>query len=168
MGVFGSPCGNAAGEDFPLVNFLILPSGVVAIHMNPWKLSNNSFFPTPKKKKRRDLRVRGVAGVEEAGEEDGIEEDSTVTVRFGLLAELWRTMVMALETGTGGASPGGWTEETGVERELYFLSFPRPESGAGPASVSSQILWRKPMMICIYIFFLFPKFFNNRDWLQLG
>lgn len=33
-----------------------------------------------------------------------------------------------------------------AEKELYLRSFPRPASGAGPASVSSQSLWRNPMI----------------------
>lgn len=66
----------------------------------------------------------------------------------GAESEVVRTMVMLrVMEGGGGSEIGGLAAAEEAERELHLRSFPRPESGAGPASVSSQILSRKPMIM---------------------
>lgn len=53
---------------------------------------------------------------------------------------------MLLEIGRGSSAAAAKRDP---EKELYFRSFPRPDSGAGPATVSSHSLWRKPMMAAV-------------------
>jgi len=85
---------------------------------------------------------KGDDGVEPAGE-DGTEPDPTETSEG-------RRTVMVREMGM---SIGGSDRP---EKELNLRSLPRPESGVGPASVSSQSLSRKPIIIidtCFLSFF---------------
>lgn len=78
------------------------------------------------------LRVKGERGVVDP---EG-EEEAEVVV---LPKPDWdRTMVMLRLIGTASATVD--RTEIPPENELYFRSFPRPVSGAGPASVSSQSL----------------------------
>lgn len=92
----------------------------------------------------------GVPGVvEPSGDSGGDPAVSTEMVRTNLelvLFLLLFTMVM-LRVIFIGASEG---DTTGADREAgkesHLRSLPRPDSGAGPASVSSQSLWRKPMI----------------------
>lgn len=83
---------------------------------------------------------KGEVGVVEAAGEEGREPESSL--RKAAELELVRRMVMLREMGTSSSSG---VVDRAAENELYLRSFPRPESGAGPASVSSQSLWRKPM-----------------------
>lgn len=63
-----------------------------------------------------------------------------------------RTMVMLRVTvaagASGGAVPGAAAAAEGEEgeKEEYLRSLPRPESGRGPATVSSQSWSRSPML----------------------
>lgn len=91
----------------------------------------------------REKGVQGVSGTEEgeAGEE----------VEVLPKAEWVRMMVMLRLIGTSSATVGPPADEV-----LNFRSLPRPVSGVGPANVSSQSLWRKPIFI-YYIFFFFSR-----------
>ena len=91
----------------------------------------------------------------EAGTEPEPAEIAEVVLRRVML----RVMGVSL-----GVTVEGGAEDLAAEKELYFRSLPRPVSGAGPASVSSQSLWRNPMMLLLFVdddaFFFFC---NNRN-----
>lgn len=53
--------------------------------------------------------------------------------------------------GTSSFAGGGDRTPELAEKELYFRSLPKPESGKGPANVSSQSLSRNPIMIIIKV-----------------
>lgn len=57
--------------------------------------------------------------------------------RVPRVEELVLRIVMLRVTGTSSTIIGG---EAGIDKESYLRSLPRPVSGAGPASVSSQSL----------------------------
>lgn len=94
-----------------------------------------------------------MVGVLEPEGEDGDDGGPTETVRFRRAS--LPTTVILLETGIrwgsscdGATTPddGAAVGDLGAEKELYLRSFPRPASGAGPASVSSQSLSRNPII----------------------
>lgn len=49
--------------------------------------------------------------------------------------------------GGGGTGSGGGAAVDLAEKELYLRSLPRPESGVGPARVSSHSLSRSPIIL---------------------
>jgi hypothetical protein len=49
---------------------------------------------------------------------------------------------------TAGATSAAASEDEDGEKEEYFRSLPRPWSGRGPATVSSQSWSRRPMPAC--------------------
>lgn len=124
--LLGSAPSGLSVDDFLLVNLFKSPTGVPGVN-----------------------GVRGVVLVDPDGESgpDVVSRDKLL-----LKLELGRIMVMLRVTGTS----TGRIEDERVwegENESYFRSLPRPDSGAGPARVSSQSLWRKPMlMMNIYMF----------------
>lgn len=84
-----------------------------------------------RRQEKRDIRV---GGVREEGEEESESEKEEGS-------EEVRMMVMWRVTGRPPAPPLISPEdEENAENESYLRSLPRPESGAGPASVSSQSL----------------------------
>lgn len=95
----------------------------------------------------RDVGVPGV--LDPAGDSGANPAVSTERFRASLGPVLFLTMVMLRVIFTGAAPEEGDT--TGADREAgkesYLRSLPRPDSGAGPASVSSQSLSRKPIVI---------------------
>lgn len=109
-------------------------------------------------KQKRQPAPKGESGPALAGE-DGAELDSLrgdVTVSAG-----GRSMVMLRVT--AGTPPGpsaaavaavaaadAEDDEDG-EKEAYLRSLPRPESGRGPATVSSHSWSRRPMQRCTYL-----------------
>lgn len=88
----------------------------------------------------RDKGERGVTGAEEEGE-------AVAEVEVLPRPEWVRTMVMLRLIGTSSGTVG-W-KAVPAEKVLNFRSLPRPVSGAGPANVSSQSLWRKPIIYTI-------------------
>lgn len=58
----------------------------------------------------------------------------------------------------GGGGSAATADEREPEKELYLRSLPRPDSGVGPASVSSQSLWRKPMSFFFPMNTMFDSF----------
>lgn len=88
------------------------------------------------------LRENGEPGVTGVEGEEGEDPESEEAERL-----LLRRMVMLRETGEiSSAFEGSILLPERTRRDLYLRSFPMPESGVGPASVSSQRLWRKPMI----------------------
>ena len=74
----------------------------------------------------------GVPGV--VGDSEGEPEFGD---RFARVEEVVLRIVMLRVTGTSSETIVG---EAGLDKESYLRSLPRPVSGAGPASVSSQSL----------------------------
>ena len=79
--------------------------------------------------------------------EEGVDGDPTSTFRFRLRRASRRTTVMLRVIRAWLASNWGRAVvDLEAEKELYLRSLPRPASGGGPASVSSQSLWRNPII----------------------
>lgn len=79
-----------------------------------------------------NLRLLGVPGV--VGDSEGEPEFGD---RFPKVEEVVLRIVMLRVMGTSSQTIVG---EAGLDKESYLRSLPRPVSGAGPASVSSQSL----------------------------
>lgn len=62
-----------------------------------------------------------------------------------MLREIGRRGLSSVPFGAGETTIGGGTAADLAEKELNLRSFPRPESGVGPARVSSQSLSRSPI-----------------------
>ena len=112
------------------------------------------------------LGEKGEVGVLEPAGEAGTEPEPAEMAEVVLRRVMLRVMGVSL----GGVTVEGGAEDLAAEKELYFRSLPRPVSGAGPASVSSQSLWRNPMMLLLFVdddddddAFFFFFFCNNRN-----
>lgn len=79
----------------------------------------------------------GVPGQLDPTGESGAEPVSTV--RFLKLGLFFRTVMLRV-IGTKSVPNEEEDDDRGVENESYLRSLPRPESGAGPARVSSHNL----------------------------
>lgn len=107
--------------------------------------STDDFLPL--KSPRRVPGVKGVPGVLGGAGDSGAEPGSTE--RFLKLEALLLLIIVMLRVTfispfllAAEALTGG---DDRAENESYFRSLPSPESGMGPASVSSQSLWRNPI-----------------------
>lgn len=103
------------------------------------------YFPNKKRsyhrlrshvRKKKNLRLSGVPGVRGPAGDSGAEP-GTSTAKLEAAVDLVLRRVMLRVTGTSSRAMEG---DRAAENESYLRSLLRPESGAGPASVSSQSL----------------------------
>ena len=92
-----------------------------------------------------NLRDKGVPGVLDPEGEPGVDPGSSdrflkpeLLLRIVMLLVIVTLLLLVSTTGSG--------DDRVTENESYFRSFPRPVSGRGPASVSSQSLFRSPII----------------------
>jgi len=85
------------------------------------------------------VRVLGVRGVV-AAEEEGETGSETVFLII---------IMLRVTTGTSSFTGSNRTPELEAEKELYFRSLPKPDSGVGPANVSSQSFSRNPIIMML-------------------
>lgn len=83
------------------------------------------------------LGAAGDSGAEPGSTERFLKLELFVLIIVMLRVTFISPLLLAEEALTGG------DDRTG--NELYFRSLPSPVSGMGPASVSSQSLWRNPI-----------------------
>lgn len=99
---------------------------------------------------------KGDPGVLDPAGEAGAEPE----LEFRTIVELLRRMVMLRDTGISSVTMGGGRTP---EKESYFRSLPRPDSGFGPARVSSHSLSRKPILESSSSLTCVRCFCNNRN-----
>ena len=97
-------------------------------------------FHSTSQETEQNVRVKGDSGALDPAGELGTETESGE--KFRKLELVLRMVMLRVTWTSSGLMIGG---DRAADRDLYFRSFPRPVSGGGPATVSSQSLSRKPI-----------------------
>lgn len=118
---------DASTDDFLLVTLLKSPRGVPCVRGVPGVLGGAGDSGAEP----------GDSGAEQGSTERFLKLELLVLIIVMLRVTFISPLLLAEEALTGG------DDRTG--NELYFRSLPSPVSGMGPASVSSQSLWRNPI-----------------------